>query len=65
MLSKIERAHEKDLVDVGRALADGAVEPTELRRLFDAIEPQFHRFPALDGASFRRRLESVLGPRSA
>jgi hypothetical protein len=64
VLAKIERAHEKDMVDVDRALADGAVERAELRRLFDAIEPEFYRFPALDGASFRGRLESVLAPRS-
>jgi hypothetical protein len=59
-LAKIERGHAKDLGDVRRMIASGAVEPDELRRLFAAIEPQLYRFPAVDAASFRRALEGAL-----
>ncbi|MGH3002456.1 MAG: DUF6036 family nucleotidyltransferase [Gaiellaceae bacterium] len=56
-LAKIERGHEKDLVDV-RALLDlGYVERETLRTLYDEIEPQLYRFPALTPESFRQRVE--------
>ncbi|HEX5043905.1 MAG TPA: DUF6036 family nucleotidyltransferase [Candidatus Polarisedimenticolaceae bacterium] len=63
VLAKIERAHVQDLEDVRHALADGEIELAELWRLFDAIVPQLHRFPAVDRASFERRLEGALGDR--
>ena len=63
VLAKIERAHAKDLEDVGHALADGEVKPAELWRLFDAIVPQLHRFPAVDRVSFERRLQETAGSR--
>lgn len=62
VLAKIERGHVNDLKDVDRALADRLVEPVKLWRLFDAIEPQMHRFPAVDGRALRRRLEGIVGP---
>lgn len=55
-LAKIERGHPRDIEDA-RALVDrGLVELTELSRLFDAIEPDIVRYPALDGVLFRRRV---------
>ena len=63
VLAKIERAHAKDLEDVRHAMRDGEIKPAELWRLFDAIVPQLHRFPAVDPKSFRKRLESLVGPR--
>jgi hypothetical protein len=59
-LAKIERGHTKDLADVGELLTRGLVEPGRLRELYDAIEPQMHRYPAIDPPSFRRRLEEIL-----
>jgi hypothetical protein len=57
-----------------RELADGAriqrfmqafgadlVESDRLRSAFDAIEPQLYRFPAIDPADFRRRVEEFVG----
>jgi hypothetical protein len=64
VLAKIERGHAQDVEDVERALAEGAVKPGELWRLFETILPQLHRFPAVDQAGFRRRLEEALSPRS-
>lgn len=63
VLAKVERAHAKDLEDVRHALGDGELRRAELWRLFDAIVPQLHRFPAVDRASFERRLESAIGAR--
>lgn len=59
-LAKIERAHELDLVDVGEMVRLGLVRVDRLRDLFDAIEPELPRYPALDPPSFRRRVERVL-----
>ncbi len=63
-LAKIERGHAKDLGDVAQLLERGLVEPGRLRELFQAIEPRLHRYPAVDHASFRKRLDEALLPRS-
>jgi hypothetical protein len=63
-LAKIERGHAKDLADVAQLLARGHVEPQRLRELFEAIEPQLHRYPAIDPRSFRKRLDDALRQRS-
>jgi predicted nucleotidyltransferase len=60
-LSKIERGFEQDLDDVRSMLADGLVEPSRLRDLFDAIEPELYRYPAIDPAAFRRKVDVALG----
>jgi hypothetical protein len=44
-------------------MARGHVEPGRLRELYEAIEPQLHRYPAIDPSSFRRRLEEILARR--
>jgi hypothetical protein len=62
-LAKIERGHAKDLADVGEMLARRLVEPDRLRELYAAIEPRLHRYPSIDPASFRRRLDQVLSHR--
>ena len=58
-LAKIERSHRKDLVDVRMMLANGLVERQRLMALFEAIEPELYRFPAVDAESFRRAVEST------
>jgi hypothetical protein len=42
-------------------LRRGLVEGERLRAFFEAIEPLLYRYPALDAASFRQRLEAALG----
>jgi hypothetical protein len=61
-LSKIERGHRKDLADVKSMLADGLVEKQKLLELFAQIEPELLRYPAVDPADFRRRVESTIAP---
>lgn len=60
-LSKIERGFETDLTDVDSMLANGLVEPEQLRMLFAEIEPELFRFPAVDAPIFREKLRRALG----
>lgn len=59
-LAKIERGHEIDLKDVQDLIKGKLVEPSRLLALFSQIEDQLHRYPALDAASFRRAVESIV-----
>ena len=59
-LSKLERAFDQDLEDVRAMIARGLVEPGRARTLFDRIEPELYRFPAINPASFRARVEREL-----
>lgn len=53
-LSKIERGHEQDVSDVQAMFRDGLIERDKLASLYDAIEPQLYRYPAIDPPSFRK-----------
>jgi len=59
-LAKIERDHVRDREDVEQMLALGLVDRGKALELFTAIEPDLHRYPALDAGSFRRNVERVL-----
>ncbi|MEA2489231.1 MAG: hypothetical protein QOH21_1023 [Acidobacteriota bacterium] len=59
-LSKLERGHARDTSDVDAMLAAGVIEPTELLRMYDAIEPELYRYPAITPAVFRRAVETYL-----
>jgi hypothetical protein len=58
-LSKLERAHAQDLADVRSMLDTGLVEPRRARELFEEIEPELYRYPAVDPTSFRSRVEAL------
>lgn len=62
-LSKIERGFPQDLADVEAMLDSELVQTDRLRALYDAIEPQLYRYPALDAATFRRKLVRALQDR--
>jgi hypothetical protein len=64
-LAKIERGHQQDRGDVEQLIARGLVEPAELLRLFEAVEPQLYRFPAVDPPALRKAVETVVGSASA
>ncbi len=57
-LSKLERGFELDLDDVRNMARSGQVEPGRLLELFEGIEPQLFRFPAVDPAGLRAAVES-------
>lgn len=61
-LAKIERSHAMDRLDIEEMLRRGLVERAELYRLFEIIEPDLYRFPAIDPASFRRAVMRVTAP---
>jgi hypothetical protein len=58
-LAKIERGFEQDLDDVRRMLEGALVDPRRLWELYEAIEPELFRYPAIDPAVFRRKVEAV------
>jgi len=58
-LSKAERGHSQDSLDVREMIANGLVDPAEAMRQFEQIEPDLYRYPAIDPASFRRAVEEL------
>lgn len=61
-LSKLERAHAQDLGDARAMVELGLIERANLPPLFSEIEAELYRFPAIDGPSFRRRVEAFADP---
>jgi hypothetical protein len=45
--------------DVRALVASSLVQPARLLAYFDEIEPSLYRFPAIDPAAFRARVESL------
>ena len=52
-LSKLQRRHDRDLLDVKFLLEKGLISRERLREMFTLIEPQLIRYPAIDPVSFR------------
>jgi hypothetical protein len=59
-LAKIERSHEIDVADVRQMIESGLVERPKLLELFEAIEPELYRYPAIDPRRFRRAVLATL-----
>jgi len=59
-LAKIERGHRKDLADVASMLSSGLVEKARLLELFERIESELIRYPAIDARDFRRAVETTI-----
>jgi Nucleotidyltransferase of unknown function (DUF6036) len=59
-ISKIERGHAQDMKDVDMMFSRGLVLSDELLRLFESIEPELYRYPAIDPPTLRRRIEAVV-----
>lgn len=63
-LAKIERGHTTDRSDVAELFHRRLVDADRLADYFEAIWPNLYRYPAIDGASFRRAVaEAVAGGR--
>jgi len=58
-ISKLQRGFELDLEDVRSMVQGGELEPGRLLELFEAIEPELYKFPAVDPAGLRRSVESL------
>jgi hypothetical protein len=59
-LSKIERNHAQDCNDVREMFERQLIEPVRLLALFEQIEDQIYRYPALSARSFRQSVEAVI-----
>ena len=59
-LAKIERGHSQDIDDVRAMHAFNLIEAGRLRELFDAIEPDMIRYPAVEPLALGNRLERMI-----
>jgi hypothetical protein len=59
-LSKIERGFEQDLVDVHTMIERGHVEPARLRALYEEIEQELYKYPAIDPSALRQKMDAML-----
>lgn len=62
-LAKIERGHRLDSQDVRSMLDQKLVAREKLQELFERIEPELYRYPAVDPAAFRMALDRMLAER--
>ena len=61
-LSKVERGHAQDQEDVRAMLDRGLIAAETAMTLFDQIEPELYRYPAIDPAAYRRAVVRMFGP---
>lgn len=62
-MSKLERGFDLDLEDVRSMVGAGLIEPERMLELFEAIESELFRFPAVDPASLRTAVERLAANR--
>lgn len=58
-LAKIERGHAQDLQDVRAMRRLALIEPKRLAELFAAVEADLVRYPAIDPACLRRKVQQA------
>jgi len=58
-LSKLERAHHKDLLDVDSMVRDGLVEPRRLLVLFNEVAQLLYKYPSVDPPTLRAAVERL------
>lgn len=59
-MSKIERGHANDALDVDEMLARELVNVRELMSFLESIEPDLYRYPAIDPPTLRRQVSMVM-----
>ncbi|CAN5505699.1 hypothetical protein BH20ACI3_BH20ACI3_00480 [soil metagenome] len=59
-LAKIERDHDADVRDIQEMIQRSLIEPKRLLEFFARVEDQLYKYPAIDGASFRRAVEQTV-----
>ena len=57
LLAKIERGHSQDLTDVQHMLDEDRVDPAVAMALFERVEPDLVRYPAIDPVAYRAKVE--------
>jgi hypothetical protein len=58
-LAKLERGHTRDLEDVREFVARGLVDPKRLAELYDEVEAELYRFPAVDPTRLRSTVAAL------
>jgi len=58
-LAKLERGFELDLRDVSEMVRTEQVDPAKLLELFEGLEGELFRFPAVDPARLRQAVEAL------
>lgn len=61
-LAKLERGHTRDLEDVQAMLERGLVAQDRLLELYEAVEDELYRYPAVNPATLRNAVEAVAQP---
>jgi len=59
-LSKIERGHEMDVLDVEAMISNGFVEKGRLLNLFELIRNNLYKYPAINEESFATSVQKVV-----
>jgi hypothetical protein len=59
-MSKLERGFQLDLEDVRNMVEGEKLDPKKLLGLFEAIEPELYRFPAVNPNALRSSVEALL-----
>lgn len=59
-LAKLERGHEKDLLDVKEMHGKELIDLKQLVPYFSQIEAQLIRYPAIDNNAFRKKVENFV-----
>jgi hypothetical protein len=50
----------EDLADVRTMIERGLMEPTRLRALYEEIEPELYKYPAIDPSALTQKLDAAL-----
>lgn len=58
-LAKLERGFAQDIADVEAMVSGGEVQPAQLLVLYEAIEDQLYRFPAVEPRELRAAVEAL------
>lgn len=62
LLAKIERSHSQDQIDIGAMLGRKLVDAKLALQLFEQIESELYRFPAIDAKAFQEKVIATLKP---
>lgn len=59
-LSKVERGHAQDQIDVETMLSRNLIDPKTLLQLFEAIRPNLIRYPAINAEAFEAKVREAV-----
>ena len=57
VLAKLERGHERDMLDVRAFVEEGLVDRQKLRDFFEDIRPSLKKFPAIEEMEFSKSVQ--------